>query len=250
MYPPPTRSAALDLVRQGTSLNAVSRHLGVSRATIRAWVQSNGDYSARTRGRAICPRDGALDEVAYAHLLGLYLGDGCLSAHPRSVFALRIACDARYVDLLDECERSMRAVLPNAVSRNPAPGCVHVTSYSKHWPCLFPQHGPGRKHDRPIVLEPWQRQIVERHAGPFVRGLFHSDGCRVTNHVSREVAGERRRYAYPRYFFSNRSEDILGLCEWGLDLLGVAHRRSNRWSVSVARREAVARLDTVVGPKS
>ena len=27
----------------------------------------------------------------------------------------------------------------------------------KHWPCLFPQHGPGRKHERKIRLEAWQR---------------------------------------------------------------------------------------------
>ena len=26
--------------------------------------------------------------------------------------------------------------------------CVEVSSFSKHWPCLFPQHGPGRKHER------------------------------------------------------------------------------------------------------
>ena len=34
-------------------------------------------------------------------------------------------------------------------------GMTEVKSYSKHWPCLFPQHGPGRKHGRPIVLEEW-----------------------------------------------------------------------------------------------
>ena len=35
-----------------------------------------------------------------------------------------------------------------------APGVVVVQSNWKHWPCLFHQHGPGRKHERPIVLEP------------------------------------------------------------------------------------------------
>lgn len=250
MHPPSTRAAALALLREGSSLNAASKRLGVSRSALRVWAENEGAYAPRVQGRATCPRAGEVDQYAYAHLLGLYLGDGCLSAHRRSVFALRIACDERYVGLIDECEASVRAVVSNAVSRNPAPGCVHVTAYSKHWPCLFPQHGPGRKHERPIVLEPWQREIVEQHPGRFVRGLFHSDGCRVTNHVTREVAGERRRYAYPRYFFSNRSDDILGLCEWALDLLGVAHRRSNRWNVSVARREAVQRLDEHVGPKA
>ena len=62
-----------------------------------------------------------------------------------------------------------------------SPGCVITTVSWRHWPCLFPQHGPGRKHERPIVLEDWQRTIVEEHPGPFLRGLFHSDGCRVMN---------------------------------------------------------------------
>ncbi|WP_200941916.1 hypothetical protein [Angustibacter sp. Root456] len=158
MYPPATRAAALALLRRGSSLNATSVALGVSRATLRGWVRNAGAYSPRVAARATCPRDRELDAGAYAHLLGLYLGDGCLSEHRKSVFALRIACDETYATLLDECVESMRAVMPNSVSRNPAPGCVHVTSYSKHWPCLFPQHGPGRKHERPIVLEPWQRE--------------------------------------------------------------------------------------------
>jgi hypothetical protein len=249
MYSPDTRAEAVAMLASGLTVSEVSRALGVARATLREWRRTGGAYSPTAAPRAACPRE-RLDPRSYAHLLGLYLGDGSLSAHPRGVFALRIACDSRYVDLIEACERSMRAVVPNSVCHNAAPGCVQLTAYSKHWPCLFPQHGPGRKHDRPIVLEAWQRQVVEEHPGRFVRGLFHSDGCRVTNRVSRQVAGERKQYSYARYFFSNRSQDILGLCEWALDLLGVAHRRSNRWNVSVARREAVAVLDQVVGPKS
>jgi hypothetical protein len=41
-------------------------------------------------------------------------------------------------------------------------GCVDVSMHPKHWPCLFPQHGPGRKHNRRIALEPWQRAIVDQ----------------------------------------------------------------------------------------
>ena len=43
--------------------------------------------------------------------------------------------------------------------------------------------------------------------------------------------------------------DILRLCGEALDQLGVAWRYSRRNSISVARREAVARLDEFVGPK-
>jgi hypothetical protein len=91
---------------------------------------------------------------------------------------------------------------------------------------------------------------VEQHPGRFLRGLFHSDGCRVTNWTKKTVGGEVKRFEYPRYFFSNRSEDILRLCEWALDLLGVEHRRSNAWNISVARKASVAILDEHVGPKS
>lgn len=120
---------------------------------------------------------------------------------------------------------------------------------SKHWPCLFPQHGPGRKHQRKIELAPWQLTIVSTFPGAFARGLLHSDGCRVTNRVRRKLPGGDRCYEYPRYFFSNESRDILGLCGGALDQRGVSWRYSRRNTISVARREAVARLDQFVGPK-
>jgi hypothetical protein len=124
-----------------------------------------------------------------------------------------------------------------------------VKSYSKHWPCLFPQHGPGRKHLRKIELEQWQSVIVRKYPSEFARGLFHSDGWRGVNRVRRRLAGGDRRYEYPRYMFCNESADILRLCGEILDLLGVAWRYSRRNVISVARREAVARLDEFVRPK-
>src|SRR5581483_7693424 len=62
-------------------------------------------------------------------------------------------------------------------------GCTMVKSYSKHWPCLFPQHGPGRKHHRRIELREWQEVIVQKFSGEFAKGLFHSDGWRGVNRV-------------------------------------------------------------------
>lgn len=129
-------------------------------------------------------------------------------------------------------------------------GCVNVTTSWKHWPCLFPQHGPGRKHDRPILLEPWQRQIVEHYPGALLRGLFHSDGCRITNWTVRQLPTGPKRYEYPRYFFSNKSPDIIAICGWALDLLDIAWRLPRPNALSVARRDAVARLDQYVGPKA
>jgi hypothetical protein len=128
-------------------------------------------------------------------------------------------------------------------------GCTQLKSTSKHWPCLFPQHGLGRKHTRRIALDSWQEAIVANFPGAFVRGLIHSDGCRFTNRVRRPLADGDRWYEYPRYMFTNESTDILQLCGEALDRLGVAWRFSRRNTISVARKEAVERLDQFVGPK-
>ena len=34
------------------------------------------------------------------HLLGLYLGDGCISAHARGVYRLRIVLDVKYPGII------------------------------------------------------------------------------------------------------------------------------------------------------
>jgi hypothetical protein len=124
-----------------------------------------------------------------------------------------------------------------------------VTSYSRYWPLLFPQHGPGKKHERRIILEPWQQDIVDTHPWEFIRGLIHSDGCRITNWTTRVVGGEQKRYEYPRYFFTNVSSDIIRLFTATLDQVGVDWRLANARNISIARKASVALMDIHVGPK-
>ena len=59
-----------------------------------------------------------------------------------------------------------------------------------------------------------------------------------------------RDYAYRRYQFSNRSDDIRALFTYARDLVGIEWRPWVRWHISVARRASVARLDEFVGRKS
>jgi hypothetical protein len=110
---------------------------------------------------------------------------------------------------------------------------------------LFPQHGPGRKHERRIVLTRWQRDITAAHPRELVRGLIHSDGCRFV--ANQRVGG--RTYRYTRYSFSNRSEDIKAIFCEHLDLLGIRWTRPNRCDIAIDRRSEVAKLDSFVGPK-
>jgi hypothetical protein len=180
----------------------------------------------------------------YAYLLGQYLGDGFIARLRKGVFALRIFSFSGYPAIIDECVHAMRAVMPyNKVSVTPVPGVrlVVIASSSKHWPCLFPQHGPGRKHERRILLTDWQQSIVEHHPEAFLRGLIHSDGCRYVNRV--------KRYEYPSYGFTNVSQDIAKTFTDACDQLGIQWRRSNFKNIAITRRPSVALMDTFIGPK-
>ena len=160
-----------------------------------------------------CGTHHALDHLpadAYAYLLGMYLGDGHIDSFPRT-YQLNVTLDAAYPAIVAEVAAAIAAV-----------------------------------RGRPIFLAPWQKAIAEAHAQALLRGLIHSDGWRGDNRV--RVKG--REYAYPRYQFSNRSDDIRTIFTDACDVLGIAWRPWGRWHISVARREAVARMDEFIGPKT
>jgi hypothetical protein len=259
MHDPTIRHQAVALARSGVPNAEVGRRFGIPPGTISYWRHMDrarrGECPARSPTPCHVCHGAALDLPAYGYLLGLYLGDGHIVQYAKHrVPSLTITCDDKWPGLMDAAEEAMRAVFPgHRTCRVRSTGCHNVKVYSKHLPCLFPQHGPGRKHERSIVLTPWQQRIVGLHPWEFIRGLVHSDGCRITNWTEQWRGGELRRYEYPRYFFTNKSEDILGLFCGALDQVGVAWtvtRRTGRpRNVSVARRAAVELMDRYVGPK-
>lgn len=254
--PQDTVDKALRMSDEGAPDREIAAACGVAVKTVRRWrrlYQRQGRQRGQSHTSAPCPRcdDAELDRRAYAQLLGWYLGDGHIVAYKRGVYLLAIFNDARYENLNSEIRSLLQALKPGGKPfTRTLPGALSTGCYWKHWPCLFPQHGPGRKHNRLIELEPWQQAIVEKHPGQFLRGLFHSDGCRIENWTAKVVAGQRKRYTYPRYLFDNQSTDIMGLCQWALDLLGIHWTMPRRDMLSVARKADVAVLDRHVGPKS
>jgi hypothetical protein len=244
----------LEHVRAGHNDCEIARETGIPRGTVRQWRMGQTPDFDRTHtflgskgpvyACAVCGGDPlTLPQAPYTYLLGLYLGDGCLTACRRNVYKLRIACAERYPELMRRCELAMTEVLPNKVgkARKRNERCWEIYSHSKHWICLFPQHGPGRKHLRKIELVPWQQELVDLDPRPLVRGLLHSDGCRVLNWVNGTP--------YPRYHFSNVSADIKAIFGRACDQLGIEWRPNNQVNLSVARRGSVALLDEFVGPK-
>lgn len=243
-------------MRQGVPNRLVAEHLNIPRGTVGWWrSEDRKAHGERYEQPTDCPNctGREFDEIAYAYLLGLYLGDGHIVSKTKQ-HHLSIFCNATQTGLIAAAEEAMRKVMPLPnVSQRHKTGCVEVKSYTRHWTCMFPQHGPGKKHERPIVLEPWQQGIVDAHPWEFIRGLIHSDGCRITNWTTRIVAGERKRYEYPRYFFTNVSDDIRRLFTDTLEKLGIewthCTRNGNPYNISVAKKAHVALLDTHVGPK-
>jgi hypothetical protein len=240
----------------GFSDREVSIRTGVPVTTIRAWrnrrvpLYAVPHVSSANHGgpTALPPNPESLPRDTYAYLLGIYLGDGCLTRNGRS-WSLRVVLDEVYPAIIDECclaidEISGKRPRPRPDTRGKR--CVHVESTWFPWIHLFPQHGPGRKHQRKIKLAEWQESLVSQAPKPFLRGLIQTDGWRGVNRV--HVKG--RDYAYPRYQFSNRSDDIRKLFTDACDLLGVEWRQWTRYHVSVARRASVAFLDTFIGPKT
>lgn len=258
MHSGETVAQVLRLSQQGLNNCEISRRTGLSRPTVRDWVNGKLPHSYRlvSRRSAGCAKCGGTRHdfgrlpSDYIYLLGLYLGDGSIASHPRGVYRLRVTLDVRYPRIVRECEAAMQAVLPsNRLScQLRRCNCYEVSAYSKVWPCLFPQHGPGKKHERPIFLAEWQQELAERWPDQLIKGLIHSDGCRVIN-------TGRGGWRHPRYAFANCSTDITSIFCTACDRLGL------RWTASfpkdetaavsiyVSRKDDVAKLDESVGPK-
>jgi hypothetical protein len=237
------RQTALDLIALGLNDCEVSRRIGVPRRTVRDW-----------RVQPVTPRRTCLrcwkgtslvrfTAADYAELLGLYLGDGHITQMARTQ-RLRLMLDSKYPVIVEEAAELIARVVPqNKLGRQfPHEGrMVTLHAYHRHWSCLFPQHGPGKKSDRRIVLEPWQEELLKRAPWAFLRGCIRSDGCCYINRTG--------KYAYESYNFANLSHDILRLFASTCALVGV-ECRVYRKSVSIYRRASVALMLEHVGRKA
>jgi hypothetical protein len=244
MHPASTRQEALDLMARGLNDCQVADRLGVPRRTVRDWRHPR----PRANRAATCPRCWrptrrvVFTPDDYAELLGLYLGDGHISSQPRTE-RLRLMLDAKYPRIVDEAEAMLRRCFPdNRVCRlfRHEGRMVVLVLYHGHLSCLFPQHGPGKKHERRIRLEAWQWALVQCAPWAFLRGCIRSDGCSFVNRTG--------PYEYISYAFANSSDDIRELFVDVCRLVDLAVRPGSP-TVRINRRDSVARLLEHVGMK-
>jgi len=243
--------AVMALLCTGLSDYRIALQTGVKRGTVRNWRRAS--HPPETVRRAALAADWSVrDGKPYCYLLGAYLGDGTVNVQ-RGV-TLQVVNDRRYPGISREIMQAMASTFPGRSPR------IHPSSMGESdvlcisHPALlraFPQHGAGRKHLRPIVLADWQKTLTEAHPGALIRGLIHSDGCRVVNRFQTKLpSGRVAEYSYVRYFFSNMSEDIRRIFTEHCGLLRVRVTQSNHRNLTVSHRKSVAILEKVVGPKT
>jgi hypothetical protein len=253
----------LELWEQGVPKKRIALTLGIPRVTVRDCIERYGSVKGleENKERALKSAPGDVLEPLldpfnvhlrqpYAYLLGIYLGDGNITK-VRKVYRLRVTLDASYPGIIERCTKALQIFLPTnqiGIVEHYYRGrlsCVDVSCYHKFWPEIFPQHGSGPKHLREIKLHDWQQTIIETYPLEFFRGLYHSDGSRFSNVVKGKD--------YPRYQFSNVSEDIRRLFCATCDRLGlhwtVKRQHSGVVEVLISKRKDVAYLDQHVGPK-
>lgn len=267
MYSREVVDKSLKLRSLGWTQQNIAFACGVSQKAVSHWLNGTRRTPTTEARRAdrttYCPRrsSGIINEEAYAYLLGAYLGDGHITEnkHRPGLYTLWICYDNKYSQLIAYCEAAVETIFPVKAFRAKRPGCTAIKACSKHWTCVFPQHGSGKKHERPITLEPWQQDIVDKHPEALIRGLIHSAGCRAINRIPKKrPGGETEYYEYPRYHFTNTSTDIIDILTHALDRLNIdwkvhVHKREPRhrdaYIVSISRKKAVATMERIVGPK-
>lgn len=109
MWPEAKYQQGLELIKQGINDCEIGRRLGIPRGTVKSWrcgwMTTSGGRTESWSGRKVtcfrCNGD-LVGEEAYAYLLGVYLGDGWIRTGSRNVYQLRITCDLRYPEIIDE----------------------------------------------------------------------------------------------------------------------------------------------------
>lgn len=236
-----------NLWSEGLSQHQISRLSGVPRSTVRDWIIRfrqgiSWKPPAPERITEALPELSA--EPHYVYLLGAYLGDGYINrTHNDRTFKLRIFCDSKQDRVIDDCRTSLSICLPkNKVRAGEIRGknCVEVSVHSNLLPVLFPQIGPGRKHERKIRLTEEQKGLVDSYPLYLIKGLIDSDGTRYYR-----KQGSRK---YLSYELSNKSQDIQKIFCGACDSVNIEWTQPYYKTIAI-RRKSVPTLNQFISPK-
>ncbi len=229
---------------EGVSQRQIARELQVDHTTIAYWIRN--DFSTGLRNAnglsekeivEFCNKN----SVAYAYILGSYLGDGHIIKMPRT-YKLRIYNNANDNNVISDQVNALITLFPqNKVStlKRTKSNCIEVGVYSNILPELFPQHGTGKKHDRDVSLKDWQWDIVWEEPESFIKGLIDSDG---SYYVYQDNDTPTMRYQ-----FTNKSLDIVDMYIKVMAHMGISTRPTQKqcgvFNIFTNKKQDIEKLD-------
>lgn len=224
----------------------LSKKYNIPRATLRYWLdpqflkkkEMDLEYE-ESKKEMILDRIKNYNKI-YSFILGLYLGDGCITKNKMS-YRLRIVQDEKYTNSIIEIEEKMNLFFEKKSSVTKQTGCTIVSIFDKYLLHYFPQHGLGKKHERLIELSEFQLKYIDYQN--LMRGLFISDG-------SYYLANKK----YERFNFTNKSLDIINIFRDCLNHFDISHgfrvKPNGIYIVEIQRKSEVAKMKNLVGIKS
>lgn len=266
----------IELYKEGYNQSEISRTLRIPRATVRDIIKIFKQYNSPFKPNVSKEKTSAIindlqnptneDKYIYqnyVYLLGVYLGDGSLIKikNKKDLYRLRVTCDAKYPNLIQEIKTAIEIILPDntvgSIKRywKGKLSCIDVSCWSKFFIHLFPSYQQGRKHTYKIVLKPWQEILVNRYPKLFLRGLIQTDGCRYKQTNTKE------NYYYN---FTQKSDDIKNMFLYFCNKLNIKytctlHKSGSKnikgedntaWVITIRNKHSVLFMDTFIGPKN
>ncbi len=117
--------------------------------------------------------------VSLAYIIGVALGDGNLSCPNGRAVRLRVSCDIKYPNIIDEIMINLKIIFPHnkvSICRHTSINCIDVSVYSNKLNFIIPwMVGAGTKIDQQAHVPEW---IMENNEFTVscLRGLLHTDG--------------------------------------------------------------------------
>lgn len=234
------------------NISELSRVYSIPRATILYWLKSNILNNFQIKEEI---NQSTIDSIyehislnkkEYSFILGLYLGDGCITENGRNntSYKLRIAQDNKYPKVINIIQSQLSEFFGKECKLVDCKGCTHITIYDKYLPHYFPQHGKGFKHDRNVKLTQFQIENIDHRE--LMKGLWLSDGS--------FYLAKNGKYEYERYNFTNKSLDIIELFEKCLKLEDVTYSKrikpNNIWTIEVQNKIGVNKLKPIFETKN
>ena len=137
---------------------------------------------SKSRGVSLAGSSPALGPIEYsrvlAYVVGVAIGDGNLSNPNGRAVRLRITCDAKYPNLIQEIKKSIQLIFPsNKVSLvNRADTYLDISCYSNQWEKLLGwKVGRGSKVEQNVTVPDWIKDDVELSRF-CLKGLIETDG--------------------------------------------------------------------------